>query len=81
MRRIAPLAALCLGPGVLHRRYWRARTGGRSSLTPVAARYTSPTIPSPFDSVASVNIYIDSIEASTAHSDSGLGHRLLEARS
>ena len=65
MRRIAPLAALAL---VLALGCYTDDTG-----VPTGVRPLGPTVtvrltddPFPFDSVASVNIYIDSIEASPA---------------
>ncbi|HWZ29238.1 MAG TPA: DUF4382 domain-containing protein, partial [Gemmatimonadales bacterium] len=73
MRRIAPLTVGLLLAAALAQGCYTDDTNG-----PTGGRPTTPVVrvhltddPFPFDSVASVNIYIDSIEASTAGDSAG----------
>lgn len=70
MRRFAPLAALTLGLALACYTDDVSGPGGGKPLTPVVRVHITDD-PFPYDSVESVNLYIDSIEASTAFDTSG----------
>lgn len=70
MRRIAPLAALCLALALACYTDDVSGPSGGKPANPIVRVHLTDA-PFPFDSVQSVNVYVDSIEASTAADSSG----------
>jgi len=70
MRRLAPLTALCLTLALACYTDDVSGPGGGKPANPVVRVHLTDA-PFPFDSVQSVNIYVDSIEATTTFDTSG----------